>query len=359
GSVTIRFDDVDSNDIVKDTLSIDQIKILGRQDYYYGVSLTDPTDQSTVQGVKVTYLINVTNNANTQDDISLALTNTEGADVASLNTSLVTIASGEGTNVILEVKDDTTGTYNVSVTATSVADPSESDAVTIMTSVISDTTAPVINSVTLNATDVNIGDDILVTVNATDNVGILNVTANGVLLTYQSGDIWEGTIAAVEGINIPVIVVANDNVKNNATDSSKSYNASDKISPSPITDLSASTGMNSGEVILSWTAPGDDGTTGTASGYVVRYSTSQITNQSEFDTASNYSNSWSPLVAGSNESYTLTGLTPSTTYYFAIEAFDEVPNQADLSNSPSAVAQMNLTKLPSYIDLVAWPDSIE
>ncbi|MDY6965069.1 MAG: invasin domain 3-containing protein [Halobacteriota archaeon] len=337
GSVTIRFVDTESNDITIDTLSIDEIEIHGAGELYRGVSLSDPSDQSTLQGVNATYQINVTNLANTQDDFTLVVTNTDNADVAELSSVLVSLDALESTNVSLNVTDNTPGTYNVSVTATSVTNSSANDMVTIMTTVLPDVTSPVINSVTLNETEVHIGDPILVTVNTTDDVGILNVTANGVLLTYQSGDIWEGTIISVAGINIPVDIIVYDNVGNSATDSSQSYNATDLIFPAAITDLFASTGINTSEVTLTWTAPGDDGNTGTALGYIVRYSTSQITNQGEFDSATDYPNIWTPQIAGSNENYTLTGLTPNTTYYFAIEAFDEVPNQASLSNSPMAV----------------------
>ncbi|MDY6958330.1 MAG: fibronectin type III domain-containing protein, partial [Halobacteriota archaeon] len=358
GSVNIVFEDTQSGDGTKDTLSIDQIEIKGTKLFNYSVSLTDPSDQTTSQGIDINYTISVTNAGNTQDDFSLAVTNTDNADVASLSSNLVTLGSGNNTSITLTVSDSSTGTYNVSVTATSVGDPTANATIEIMTTVISDTTDPVINSVTLNATDVNIGDPILVTVNATDDVQISNVTANGVNLAFQSGDTWEGIITAASGINIPVNVIAYDIGGNNATDSSQTYNGTDGIFPAVITDLAASTGINSGEINLTWTAPGDDGTAGTASGYIVRYSTSPLTNQTEFDMATNYSNSWAPLIAGSNESYILTGLTPNVTYYFAIEAFDEVPNQANISNSPSAVSQMNLTLLPYRIEITANPVNI-
>jgi len=37
--------------------------------------------------------------------------------------------------------------------------------------------------------------------------------------------------------------------------------------PGTITDLVASTGTQAGSIVLKWTAPGDDGTTGTATRY--------------------------------------------------------------------------------------------
>ncbi|MEN6551474.1 MAG: hypothetical protein ABFC34_01170, partial [Methanobacterium sp.] len=62
----------------------------------------------------------------------------------------------------------------------------------------SDKELPVINSVKLNDNTPNTGDSIRVTVNTTDNVGVSRVKANAVSLV-QSGNIWSGSITAVEG----------------------------------------------------------------------------------------------------------------------------------------------------------------
>ncbi|MCK4758205.1 MAG: S8 family serine peptidase, partial [Thermoplasmata archaeon] len=45
----------------------------------------------------------------------------------------------------------------------------------------------------------------------------------------------------------------------------------DTIAPSTIGNLVATTADNNGEVVLNWTAPGDDDATGTASSYVIKY----------------------------------------------------------------------------------------
>ncbi|SYZ72524.1 hypothetical protein TRIP_C20639 [Candidatus Zixiibacteriota bacterium] len=103
--------------------------------------------------------------------------------------------------------------------------------------------------------------------------------------------------------------------------------------PAAITNLSTGT-TTSTSVILNWTAPGDDGSTGTATQYDIRYSTSAIT-EANFGGASQLVGEPTPRVAGSAETFTVTGLTPSTTYYFAIKTADEVPNWSALSNVPS------------------------
>jgi phosphodiesterase/alkaline phosphatase D-like protein len=84
-------------------------------------------------------------------------------------------------------------------------------------------------------------------------------------------------------------------------------------------------------VKLKWTAPGDDGTAGRASQYDLRYATFAIT-AANFSTATRYTTITIPSVAGVTDSCTVTGLTPSTTYWFAIKTADEVPNWATVSN---------------------------
>jgi phosphodiesterase/alkaline phosphatase D-like protein len=84
-------------------------------------------------------------------------------------------------------------------------------------------------------------------------------------------------------------------------------------------------------ITLTWTSPGDDSVTGTAAQYDIRYSTSLITT-ANFASATQVSGETAPKIAGSAETFTVTGLTPSTNYYFAIKTADEVPNWSGISN---------------------------
>jgi len=102
-----------------------------------------------------------------------------------------------------------------------------------------------------------------------------------------------------------------------------------------VADL-ATGAITANSVELTWTAPGDDGSSGTASTYDIRFSTSPITNDTDFNNATQATGEPAPQVAGSSESFTVTGLNPGTTYYFAIKTADEVPNWSALSNVPSA-----------------------
>ncbi|MEK7097279.1 MAG: fibronectin type III domain-containing protein, partial [Patescibacteria group bacterium] len=105
----------------------------------------------------------------------------------------------------------------------------------------------------------------------------------------------------------------------------------DTTPPAAVTDLSASN-ISQTSVSLSWTAPGDDGNTGLASTYDLRYSTSTIT-ASNWNNAAQLSGEPTPGLAGQKDIvYISVGLSPNTAYYFAIKTKDEIPNTSSLSN---------------------------
>lgn len=106
------------------------------------------------------------------------------------------------------------------------------------------------------------------------------------------------------------------------------------LAPSAGAALQAST-SSPNEITLFWTAPGDDGDSGIAAVYDLRYSTSAITN-GNWNSATQASGLPVPQQAGTAESFTVTGLNSSTTYYLAIKSADEIPNWSDLSNVVSS-----------------------
>lgn len=87
-------------------------------------------------------------------------------------------------------------------------------------------------------------------------------------------------------------------------------------------------------VTLTWTAPGDDGNTGQAVSYDIRYSASPITDLN-FSQAAVMTAPPTPSVAGTTETVTITGLQPATTYYFALRATDDAGNVSAMSNVPT------------------------
>jgi subtilisin family serine protease len=107
----------------------------------------------------------------------------------------------------------------------------------------------------------------------------------------------------------------------------------DTLPPDAITDLAA-VNPTSNAMTLTWTATGDDSSSGTAAAYDIRYSPSPI-DEGNFDLANQAQNEPLPQPAGSAETFTISGLDFSTTYYFAVKALDEWGNPSPVSNSPS------------------------
>ncbi|MFD0669852.1 OmpL47-type beta-barrel domain-containing protein [Cohnella sp. GCM10027633] len=105
---------------------------------------------------------------------------------------------------------------------------------------------------------------------------------------------------------------------------------SDTTAPAAISNLAAPT-SGTANVNLTWTAPGDDNATGTAASYDIRYSTSTIT-AGNWASATQATGEPTPAVAGTSQSFDVTGLTADTAYYFAIRASDEASNVGALSN---------------------------
>ncbi len=121
----------------------------------------------------------------------------------------------------------------------------------------------------------------------------------------------------------------------------------DTTAPAAVTDLAAGSATTS-SLTLTWTAPGDDGSTGTAASYDIRYSTSTI-DDSNWASATQVTGEPTPSIAGTGESMVVSGLSQTTTYYFAIKTSDEVPNVSALSNVASGTTASPGTTL--YIDL--------
>jgi parallel beta-helix repeat protein len=125
--------------------------------------------------------------------------------------------------------------------------------------------------------------------------------------------------------------------------------------PARITDLTVSS-TNAFSAMLQWTAPGDDGNTGPASAYDVRYSTGDI-NDNTWENAVRVHSDSPPELPGTRESLVVSGLLEAQKYYFAISTSDEVPNWSDLSN----VASGHTTDAspPSIEDVSIAPDPQE
>jgi lamin tail-like protein/flagellar hook capping protein FlgD len=110
----------------------------------------------------------------------------------------------------------------------------------------------------------------------------------------------------------------------------------DVVAPAAVIDLAAVPGAFPGEIRLTWTAPGDDGGTGTATAYIMRVAHSAITGGT-FDAVADIDR-WIgeplPAAGGTPETLFVFGLDPDSTWFFALKTQDEVPNTSAVSNSP-------------------------
>lgn len=113
----------------------------------------------------------------------------------------------------------------------------------------------------------------------------------------------------------------------------------DSEPPAAVTDLAAEPGGAPGQVLLTWTATGNDGNVGSASNYVVKYATYPGFAPSGFDApalSSAVFEAGGP--AGIDEAAEIGGLLAGVTYYFAIRPYDASLNAGGVSGEVSAYA---------------------
>lgn len=123
----------------------------------------------------------------------------------------------------------------------------------------------------------------------------------------------------------------------------------DVQAPSPILDLLAQATDADSALLLSWTAPGDDGDHGRAARYEIRYSL-QPPASADWEESLEPTIGPVPSPAGSPETWVLYGLLPDSTYYVRIRSEDEALNRSPPSNVASgmvgdAVAPAAITDL--------------
>lgn len=129
----------------------------------------------------------------------------------------------------------------------------------------------------------------------------------------------------------------------------------DVTPPADVTTFTISQVLDN-SALLSWIAPGDDGMSGQATAYELRWSNQPI-NASNFASAPLFTPTPYPSArGGSTENYVLLGLIPNTTYYFALRARDEAGNWSGMSNVVTATTRANDGTPPGAVrDLSASP----
>ena len=115
-------------------------------------------------------------------------------------------------------------------------------------------------------------------------------------------------------------------------------------------------------ITLSWTATGDDGSSGRASTYELRYSDQPVVGGDTTGWWSGASTAGvlpAPATAGTRETYTMSGLTTGTVLYFVLRVADEVPNWSAYSNVRQRTAGDTLVIPPPIVavtDLHGFPN---
>lgn len=164
----------------------------------------------------------------------------------------------------------------------------------------------------------------------------------------ESGRIW------IEGHDANHARLVIDS--SNGTFSVRSNCALDTVKPGKITTLSIKSVVGTA-VTLEWTATGDDGKTGTAASHDIRYFTSPIT-EGNWSGRTQASGEPTPAISGTIQSFSVTGLSPETKYYFAIRAIDEASNISDLDTvavtattgidvNPPIISNVSVTNITS------------
>jgi hypothetical protein len=125
----------------------------------------------------------------------------------------------------------------------------------------------------------------------------------------------------------------------------------DTIPPATVTELVARTPTSS-TVALVWFAPGDDGSSGQATKYDIRYSQAPITDQN-WGSATMVNNLSAPKPAGQLETVIVKGLQSNSQIYFALKTYDEVPNESGLSNNATETTRQEYQPPATIRDLTA------
>ena len=109
--------------------------------------------------------------------------------------------------------------------------------------------------------------------------------------------------------------------------------APDSIAPATVLDLVAEP-VTASSVLLTWTAPGDDGLDGIATDYDIRHSFLPVMSASRgfWGNATPIPESMTPRLQGERECLLVTELDADTLYYFGVRAGDEIPNWSGVSN---------------------------
>ena len=188
------------------------------------ISIGAPSGTLTKSG-PITYTISYS------DDVGVTAITLANGDVTpnktgTANGTFNVTGSGTATRTVTVSAITGTGTLGISIAAGTARDaannlaPAAGPSATFAV----DNTAPVINSVGVSPAMAAGGDAVHAVVDATDNVAVTSVTANGTALALSGASTWAGDILALGPLGVHnVTIVANDAVGNSATNASAAY----------------------------------------------------------------------------------------------------------------------------------------
>ena len=115
--------------------------------------------------------------------------------------------------------------------------------------------------------------------------------------------------------------------------------------------VSVGCGQSDIDVTIKFIAVGDNGLSGSASVYDLRYSADSL----DWDNAIQINNEPIPRISGTMEEITTTlNLLGETEYYFALKAGDEIPNWSPMSNVVSFLTPDNIAPGTVIILEINW-----
>jgi hypothetical protein len=152
---------------------------------------------------------------------------------------------------------------------------------------------------------------------------------------------YEWTAPSITSTAVRVKAEVGDAAGETASDASDGDFEIDSTAPAAVTLAAGSPTEDS--ITLTWTAPGDDGTSDTATSYDIRYSDTGAIDETNWDLATQAVGEPMPSPAGTAESFVVTGLVPNTTYWFALKTIDNVGLASAISNSPAETTISGVT----------------
>jgi len=163
------------------------------------ITIASPVDGSIVNTSQIT----VSGTASDDSGIASVTVNGETADGTESWSKLLTLSEGDNTITVVATDNDgnpTTRTITVKL----------------------DTTAPVIESVTLYPANTTPGATIDISMSASDNIEVVEVTADGNPLINSNG-VWEGRIIAPSSLGEYALLITARDVAGNTADTSAPY----------------------------------------------------------------------------------------------------------------------------------------